>query len=181
VTATVCGFFAALPYLFLVGYAAPRFLLPAYGLLALPVAECLVALPGRFPGLRWPLVGLVAAHVVIQQIVLVHETHDNAVARRIYTRGAQGLRRLGMHAPCLLSGPRSVPVAFYVGCGTGATDGILASMTTAQFLAAAAREPTGILSPGTRPPSYAATWIPHPLSGLGRHWVVYLPPWYRPS
>ena len=30
-----------LPYLFLVGYAAPRFMLPAYALLALPVGQAL--------------------------------------------------------------------------------------------------------------------------------------------
>ncbi|MET9431152.1 MULTISPECIES: hypothetical protein [unclassified Streptomyces] len=36
------GVALALPYLFTVGYAAPRFLLPAYALLALPVARCLL-------------------------------------------------------------------------------------------------------------------------------------------
>ncbi|MFD7712063.1 hypothetical protein, partial [Streptomyces sp. NPDC059786] len=33
-----CATTAAVPYLFLIGYAAPRFLLPAYALLAVPVA-----------------------------------------------------------------------------------------------------------------------------------------------
>jgi hypothetical protein len=39
--ATLAAFALALPYLFLMRYAAPRFLLPSYALLALPVAECL--------------------------------------------------------------------------------------------------------------------------------------------
>ncbi|MCG0064492.1 MULTISPECIES: hypothetical protein [Streptomyces] len=39
-----CAATAAFPYLFLIGYAAPRFLLPAYALLALPVADALVRL-----------------------------------------------------------------------------------------------------------------------------------------
>ncbi|WP_189979059.1 hypothetical protein [Streptomyces capoamus] len=39
-----CAASAAFPYLFLIGYAAPRFLLPAYALLALPVADALLHL-----------------------------------------------------------------------------------------------------------------------------------------
>lgn len=45
----VCAATAAVPYLFLIGYAAPRFLLPAYALLALPVADALLSLLRR-PG-----------------------------------------------------------------------------------------------------------------------------------
>ncbi|MFB9840026.1 hypothetical protein ACFFNX_48550, partial [Actinoallomurus acaciae] len=101
--------------------------------------------------------------------------------RRIYARGAEGLRRLGMRAPCLLSGSRAVPVAFYLGCRTGATGGILRSTTPARLVAAAHREAAGILARGTSPPAYALSWTRHPLPGLGRHWSVYLPPWYRPS
>lgn len=39
--ATVAALFLAVPYLLMIGYAAPRFLLPAYALLAIPVALCL--------------------------------------------------------------------------------------------------------------------------------------------
>jgi hypothetical protein len=184
VVAAACGLSAAVPYLFLLGYSAPRFLLPAYALLALPVAECLAGVPSRFPRARVPLAALIAVAVVAQvgsqQLQLVTAARDNAVQRRMYSRGAAGLRRLGLHAPCMLSGPRAVPIAIYLGCGTGSTSGILTSMTEAQFLEVAHREPTGILTHGTRPPGYAASWIAHPLSGLGRRWVVYLPPWYTP-
>lgn len=182
--AAACGVSASVPYLLLLGYAAPRFLLPSYALLALPVAECLTGLPSAFPKARWPLAGLVCvavlAQVGTQQMVLVQAARDNAAARRMYVRGAAGLKRLGLHAPCLLSGPRAVPVAFYIGCGTGDTGGILTSMTPAKIIEASHREPTGILSARASPPRYAASWIAHPLSGLGRHWVVYLPPWYTP-
>ncbi|WP_107051487.1 hypothetical protein [Streptomyces sp. NRRL S-1022] len=47
-----CAATAAFPYLFLIGYAAPRFLLPAYALLAVPVADALFHLttaPPRAP------------------------------------------------------------------------------------------------------------------------------------
>jgi hypothetical protein len=182
--AAVCGLSAALPYLFLLGYAAPRFMLPAYGLLALPVAECLAGLPACFPRFRWPLAGLISvalvAHVCGQQFLLVKAARDNAAQRQIYARGAAGLKSLGLHAPCLLSGSRAVPVAFYLGCGTGETGGVLRSITPAQLIETARREPTGILVRGTSPPSFAASWTRYPLSGLGRHWSVYLPPWHRP-
>jgi hypothetical protein len=185
--AAVCGVSASVPYLLLLGYAAPRFLLPAYALLALPVAECLAGLPAAFPKVRWvrwPLAGLIAiavlAQISTQQILLMRAARDNAAARLMYVHGATALKRLGLHAPCLLSGPRAVPVAFYIGCATAETSGILRSTTPAEFVDAARREPAGILSSGTRPPRYAATWTAHPLSGLGRHWAVYLPPWHRP-
>ena len=48
-----CAASAAFPYLFMIGYAAPRFLLPAYALLAVPVADRLVRMvraPGRTAG-----------------------------------------------------------------------------------------------------------------------------------
>ncbi len=123
VVAAACGLSAAVPYLFLLTYAAPRFLLPAYALLALPVAECLAGLPAWSPRLRRPLAALVLVAVVTQvfgqQFLLVKAVTVNVTQRRIYARGAGGLRRLGFREPCFLSGPRSVPVAFYLGCATG--------------------------------------------------------------
>ncbi|MEV5754849.1 hypothetical protein AB0L00_44185 [Actinoallomurus sp. NPDC052308] len=182
--AAACGVSAAVPYLLLLGYAAPRFLLPAYALLALPVAECLTRLPAAVPRLRRPLAGLIVMAVLAQLgsqgMALSRQVRENAAERRTYVRGAAALERLGLRRPCLLSGPRSVPVAFYLGCGTGEIGGVLASTTPARLLETARREPTGILSPGTPPPGYAATWVAHPLSGLGRHWRVYLPPWFAP-
>ncbi|MCO5967625.1 hypothetical protein [Actinoallomurus soli] len=182
--AAACGVSAAVPYLLFLGYAAPRFLLPAYALLALPVAECLTRLPAAVSRLRRPLTGLIAAVVLVQLgsqgMVLSQQVRENAAERRTYARGAATLERLGVRPPCLLSGPRSVPVAFYIGCGTGETGGVLASTTPERLLRTARREPTGILSPGSPPPGYATTWVAHPLSRLGRHWRVYLPPWFTP-
>ncbi|WP_433182294.1 hypothetical protein [Actinoallomurus sp. CA-150999] len=182
--AAACGVSASVPYLLLLGYAAPRFLLPVYALLALPVAECLVRLPDAVPRLRPALAVLVSvgilAQVGSQVLLLSWEARDNAVQRLTYVRGATALRHLGLRRPCLLGGPRSVPVAFYLGCGTAATSGILKSTTVADFLDRARRAPTGILSHGTPPPRYAASWVAHPLSGLGHGWVVYLPPWFSP-
>ncbi|GAB3984847.1 hypothetical protein GCM10029978_095730 [Actinoallomurus acanthiterrae] len=183
--AAACGLSASVPYLLLLGYAAPRFLLPVYALLALPVAEFLVRLPTSVPRLRTPLTVLVSVAVLAQvgsQVLLLSwETRDNAVQRLSYVRGATALRHLGLRRPCLLAGPRAVPIAFYLGCRTDATSGILKSTTVTDFLDRARRAPTGILAHGTRPPRYAASWVAHPLSGLGHGWVVYLPPWFPPQ
>ena len=43
----MCGFCVAAQYLFMINYAAPRFLLPAYALLAVPVADGLAWLDHR--------------------------------------------------------------------------------------------------------------------------------------
>jgi hypothetical protein len=178
--ATVCGVSVAVPYMLLLGYAAPRFLLPAYALLALPIAECLTRLPGAFPRARRPLIAIigvaVVAHLGVQQVSLVRQTHHNSAEKMNYIHGATALERLGLRSPCLLNGPRSIPIAYYVRCRTDDTTGIPPSMTRAQRLAVSRGEPIAILSPGTPPPPYAASWTERPVPAIGRHWVVYLSP-----
>ncbi|HZE31085.1 MAG TPA: hypothetical protein VE198_06570 [Actinoallomurus sp.] len=178
--ATVCGVSAAVPYMLLLGYAAPRFLLPAYAMLALPVAECLTRLPQSFPRARWPLVAIigltVVGHLCIQQLTLVRQAHHNSAEKMMYIHGATALERLGLRSPCLLNGPRSIPIAFYVRCRTDDTTNIPTSMTRAQRLAVSRGEPIAILSPGTPPPPYAASWTERPVPAIGPRWVVYLSP-----
>jgi hypothetical protein len=178
--ATACGVSVAVPYMLLLGYAAPRFLLPAYALLALPVAECLTRLPATFPSARRPLIAIIGLAVVGQlcgqQLTLVRQAHHNSAEKVMYIHGAIALQRLGLHAPCLLNGPRSIPIAFYVSCHTDTTTGIPRSMTPAQRLAVSRGEPIAILSQGTPPPKYAASWRQRPVNAIGRRWVVYLSP-----
>ncbi|WP_019631460.1 hypothetical protein [Actinomadura atramentaria] len=177
--AAACGIVVAASYLLLVDYAAPRFLLPAYALLAVPVAEFFVALPARAGRWRAPVLvavgAVLAAHLVSQQLVLVKMGERYTTGRMRYARTAAELRGLGFRAPCLLAGPAAVPVAFYAGCRTGQTGGNNASMTTAELVAAAGRMRTGVLSRSTRPPAFAPTWKRHRLPGLGRRWAVYSP------
>jgi hypothetical protein len=178
--ATVCGASVAVPYMLLLGYAAPRFLLPAYALLALPIAECLTRLPAAFPRARRPLIAIIGVAVVaqlcVQQVTLVRQTHHNSAEKMDYVNGATALERLGLRSPCLLGGPRSIPIAYYVRCRTDITTGIPPSMTRAQRLAVSRGEPIAILSPGTPPPPYAVSWTERPVPVIGRHWVVYLSP-----
>ncbi|MFD4878595.1 hypothetical protein ACFWOB_35235 [Streptomyces sp. NPDC058420] len=160
-----CAVTAAVPYLFLIGYAAPRFLLPAYALLALPVAHGLthlVTAPAR-GGARAVTVSLVAAvlagHLAVQYAVLERTVHGSAAARSDWSRTAAALHTLGVRPPCLLSGYEAVPIAFYTGCGSAQTGGHDASTTVAELTSAAQRKPFAVLTrPGGRPPAYTHGW-----------------------
>ncbi|KMS66096.1 membrane protein, partial [Streptomyces leeuwenhoekii] len=103
-----CAATAALPYLFTIEYAAPRFLQPAYALLAIPVADALWHLV-RTPAGRWrpwpaALVAVaLAGHLAVQLTVLVHTVDRNTDSRRDWARTAATLHRLGVRPPCLLT------------------------------------------------------------------------------
>src|SRR5437762_618424 len=74
----VCGLCLAAQYLFMIGYAAPRFLLPAYALLAIPAADGLAFLITRTgadlrPAMTAVVTCFLVAQLVIQHLVLDHE------------------------------------------------------------------------------------------------------------
>ncbi|MFF3346390.1 hypothetical protein [Streptomyces sp. NPDC002779] len=165
-----CAATAALPYLFLIGYAAPRFLLPAYALLAVPVADALLV---TAPGGRWRPVAAsllalgLAGHLAVQYVVLDRTVDRTAADRRAWARTADALHGLGVRPPCLLTGHEAIPLAHYAGCSSGAIRGNNANTTTAQILATARREPVAVLSaPGGRPPAYARGWQLHRLDAV---------------
>ncbi|MEV7734873.1 hypothetical protein AB0O75_22845 [Streptomyces sp. NPDC088921] len=168
-----CAVTAAVPYLFLIGYAAPRFLLPAYALLALPVAHGLahlVSAPTRGSA-RTVAVSLVAAclaaHLAVQYVVLEHTLHSSGANRDNWSRTASALHTLGVRPPCLLSGYEAVPIAFYTGCGSAQTDGHDTSTTADALARAAHRTTVAVLAqPGGRPPGYARTWSREPAGVL---------------
>ncbi|MFG2131871.1 hypothetical protein ACGFNV_29210 [Streptomyces sp. NPDC048751] len=160
-----CAVTAAVPYLFLIGYAAPRFLLPAYALLAVPVAQGLAHLVtaharGTARALAVSLVAAgLACHLAVQYVVLEHTVHSSAANHEDWSRTVSALHTLGVRPPCLLSGYEAVPIAFYAGCGSAQTAGHDASTTAATLTRAAHRTPLAVLAlPGDRPPAYARTW-----------------------
>ncbi|GHH00081.1 hypothetical protein [Streptomyces lanatus] len=167
-----CATTAAFPYLFLIGYAAPRFLLPAYALLAIPVADALwhlVTAPnGRPRPVATAVVALVlAGHLAVQYTVLDRTVDRTTAARVAWTRSATELHRLGVRPPCLLTGHEAIPVGYYTGCGSGAMHGNNANTTRAEILRTARRIPVGALSvPGGPPPRHARDWQLHRLDGL---------------
>ncbi|WP_233644836.1 hypothetical protein [Streptomyces sp. BSE6.1] len=167
-----CAVTAAVPYLFLIGYAAPRFLQPAYALLALPVADALwhLARTGRD---RWrpvaaTLVALaVAGHLAVQLSVLVGTVNGNVDSREDWARVADELHRLGVRPPCLLTGHESIPIGYYTGCSSGSTSGNNENTTVAEIVDTARRIPVAaITGPGGTPPAYARDWDPHHITDL---------------
>jgi hypothetical protein len=105
------------------GYAAPRFLLPAYAVAALPAAEGLVWLlrRPRAPATR-RLVGAavltaLAAHVAVQVSTVRAVARANS-SRTGWVADAHALQQAGVRPPCLLVGPNAVPVAYSAGCAS---------------------------------------------------------------
>ncbi|EST35971.1 hypothetical protein, partial [Streptomyces roseochromogenus] len=173
-----CAVSAAFPYLFLIGYAAPRFLLPAYVLLALPVADALRYLftasrPPRRPVVATLLCLGLAAHLAVQLAVVVHTVDRTTAARRAWSRTASALHRLGVRPPCLLTGGDALPIAFYAGCASAAADGPDANSTADRIAGTARRTPVATLVPaGSRPPSYARAWPSALLDGQRLYYSV---------
>ncbi|MGV9653135.1 hypothetical protein [Streptomyces sp. NPDC003554] len=170
-----CAGTAAIPYLFFIGYAAPRFLLPAYALLALPVADALVFLLTVSRGVWRPVavtavaVGLLG-HLAIQASVLERLVLGTARGHQRWAHIAAELHRNGVRPPCVLTGhdPQAppVPIAFYAGCASANTGGHNENTTAAALVLTARRMPVAIVTTaGVRPPSYARTWKTAHLDG----------------
>ncbi|WP_435172584.1 hypothetical protein [Actinacidiphila sp. bgisy145] len=181
----------ALPYLFTISYAAPRFLLPTYALLALPVAEFLwwaatraeLAAEGSRLRLRPVAVAVVAVglcgHLAIQGGVLHTATRNNHRTTQEYRAVADGLHAHGVTAPCTLSGVSAVPISFYTGCTSRQLDGPDRSIDTAGLLARTRQQPVAYLvTGGGRPPAFARAWrsVPLPTPRGARTFRAYLPP-----
>ncbi|MFD7205014.1 hypothetical protein [Streptomyces sp. NPDC059893] len=164
----------SVPYLLMIDYSAPRFLLPAYALLALPVAGLVTRLNSRR---ALVLAGLViATQLLSQSTVLTQVTASAALTNERYRAAADGLRTLGLRPPCLVSGPRALPIAYDAGCASAQVDGNNVSTTVAGILDRAAKMPTALLTArGQRPPHYARDWTPYPLHRTPG-WTAWLAP-----
>ncbi|MFE9763773.1 hypothetical protein ACFYPC_04430 [Streptomyces sp. NPDC005808] len=162
-----CATTAGVPYLFMIGYAAPRFLLPAYALLSIPVAAALIHLVTA-PSRTWRPVAVtlvtlgLTGHLAVQYVVLERTVHRTTVARQSWAHTVSELHRLGVRPPCRLTGHEAIPIAFYAGCSAVATSGPNANTTRADIVRLARREPVAVLTTlGGRPPAYARTWASH--------------------
>jgi hypothetical protein len=117
----VCAAVVAAQYLLLIDYAAPRFLIPAYALLALPVASCLAGLVRRAPLRVRPTVTAIVAlallgHTASQYSVLRFRAHQVAVSRARTVELASRLAHAGLRPPCTLAGADLLETAYYTGC-----------------------------------------------------------------
>ncbi|MFF2511126.1 hypothetical protein [Streptomyces sp. NPDC058086] len=173
-----CAATVGFPYLFLIGYAAPRFMLPVYILLVIPVADALIHLVTAPGGGRRPvaatLVALgLAGHLAVQFAVLEHTVHGTTVSHQDWADTATQLHRLGVKPPCMLTGNEDVPIAFYTGCSSVDTGGNNANTTADAIVRAGQRIPVGVLTtPDAKPPAYASTWEAHRVG----HLMAYVAP-----
>jgi hypothetical protein len=193
-TPAVAGTAVAVPYLLLINYSAPRFLLPAIALFSLPVATAGHALAVRAPAalalvrrarrgstgkadltgiltgvlagvLAVAMAGAAVLHVVSQQRVLSRQVTASARSTAVYPRLAADLKRLGVRPPCVVSGLRSPQIAFLTGCSSRNVGGHDGSISLAALKQLARHEPVVLVTvPGRQPPAYARDWQRRPLN-----------------
>jgi hypothetical protein len=160
--AACCGLAAAAQYLFLIDYAAPRFLLPAYLLLAIPVADALGFLVAgwhnRQAGVAL-VVGALVVQLLVQEVVLSHQVREKIGFFGAFPKIAADLHRLGVRPPCLVRGPQQIPVAFYAGCASTPSAPAVRRAHPLVRVAVLARA-------GQSPPPYARSWPRHVLGGV---------------
>jgi hypothetical protein len=153
----VCGLCLAAQYLFMINYAAPRFLLPAYALLAIPAADGLAFLVTRTgadlrPAVTAVVTCFLVVQLVAQHLVLDHEAGGTVAFHDDYARIAAELAARGVRPPCLIQGVQYIPIAYDAGCASAGA--------AAQDVAAAV-----IVQSGRRPPSYAKNWRGYQITG----------------
>jgi hypothetical protein len=153
----VCGLCLAAQYLFMINYAAPRFLLPAYALFAIPVADGLAAaITGVSRDMRPAVTAVVTCFLVVQlfsqHLVLDHEVGGTLRLHDDYSRIATVLAARGVRPPCLIKGVQYIPVAFYAGCASNGSP--------------APGEPVAALVQTTgKPPAWARDWRVYRITG----------------
>ncbi|MFF1277538.1 hypothetical protein ACFVZC_29705 [Streptomyces marokkonensis] len=139
---------AALPYLFLVPYAAPRFLFPSYALLALPAAVGLLALTDRARTSRLlatALAVVIVSHVIVQVLLAHAHAGIQQQARSDWPLIAEVLADHGVRTPCTIRGNSlAIPIAYSAGCRSEA-------MTTPGL-------PDAVVLRRTQPPRWAKDW-----------------------
>ncbi|MDO3703135.1 hypothetical protein Q3W71_15800 [Micromonospora sp. C28SCA-DRY-2] len=171
----------AFPYLFLISYSAPRFLLPTYALVLTPAAYGLVGLVRATPAhrrklLAAALVAGLAGHLAIQVVILRHVVSEQLRARGDWARVAQALWSHGVRPPCVVSGHEAIPVAYYAGCRALEDRGNNRNATTAELRRTAATTSFAFLVRDGAPPAWVRTWQRVPVRGLSAPgWVLYLP------
>ncbi|TMR96343.1 hypothetical protein [Nonomuraea basaltis] len=180
VAALACGLSLALSYVFTVGYAAPRFLLPAYALLALPVSAGVARLCRRRGSAVLAVVGVACYFVVQAKSVYIHGQQvyaERAVAPEIVAR----LKRMGMRPPCFLYGHDAVQIGYLAQCashGVFRHYGGRSSVPSSIRAAMGRRDWVGVITTSRRPPApFLKSWTAVDLRiDGGKRWHVFVPP-----
>lgn len=177
--ATASGTALALSYIFTIGYAAPRFLLPVYALLSLPVA-CGLASVARVRIGRVLVAVAMIAFFALQGGTLLQRAEIEGAAREPDRLAAEALRGLGITTPCFLYGHAAIQVGYLTGCGMrGITTNYGGYELPRQIDAALVRkEWVGVISNRRDTPAgFLASWHRVPLITTGdQRWYLYRPP-----
>jgi hypothetical protein len=164
-----------------------RYLLPAWALLALPVADGIAWLAGRSASrsagqpagpARFVWAGLavlfVAAGLVTQHTVLTSESAGLEAASRLEVNTVSSLRGLGINGDCMITSvhapyfvPSSGPSAYYLDCSD--------TRRLTRASGAGDRRVVILVQPPGQPPAYASAWPAHKLAGTGGV-VAYIEP-----
>ncbi|MEV5979916.1 hypothetical protein [Streptomyces sp. NPDC052114] len=191
---------SALPYLLLVPYAAPRFLLPTHALLAPAAALGLLVLADRARAARWPraataALALALAGHLTAQLLLVHgNARIQAGARGDWARVAAVLHEHGVGGTDRGTGTGTdtdtgtgTDTDTGTGTGTGTTPCVLRGNTSVIPIAYASgcvpgspgdgRRPTALVLRQAAPPHWARHWPRHAVPDTyAPGWVVHVRP-----
>jgi 4-amino-4-deoxy-L-arabinose transferase-like glycosyltransferase len=179
----IVGISLAAPYLFLLDYSAPRFLLPTYALLSIPVADALLAGSAVTRARHYIRVGAVAVVITglaAYEISVLFRMNNGADRQRTgWATLVATLLEEGVRAPCTITGKDAPPIAFYAGCASAAVSGHNESTTVAHLVRLATRQPVAYVTADNHPPPrWARQWrridVPTPYA----RWAVYVS---RPS
>ncbi|MBC3844048.1 hypothetical protein GXW82_39205 [Streptacidiphilus sp. 4-A2] len=181
----LCGFSVACPYLFMITYSAPRFLIPAYALLFIPAASLIAWLVTsvRPQRRRWTRIAValgLALQLASQYALLYREVEYTVIGHSNETYVAAALHRLGLTGACLLTGEDAEPLGYYSDCHSAEIYGNDADITTAGLLAETTKYRTALLLyPTDAVPSYAHTWTRRTVNSSSGQpdYVVYLAPY----
>jgi hypothetical protein len=181
--ATGSALAVAAQYVFLIDYAAPRFLLPTYALLMIPAATALLWLAGFGQQEARAVIGavlvlLLLVHVAVQQDLLepahasLVRTADNHVRMAEFLRDEHGVG-----PPCLLWGEGVVQQSYLLKCRSVVRNGQAPAEDDRHIADALASGDTVVLRVRTDAelPESMAGWRRVELPGTNRI-VVYLAP-----
>jgi hypothetical protein len=157
----------ALPYLFYVDYAAPRFLMPVYALLSLPVAQAAVTgLRLRHRLVAAAVVAGLLAHLVLQGAFAYGLASANGRDRAEIGRAAAELRRMGVRPPCMVYGQSGVQIGYLLGCDSQGIIQRFSEQAPARIRTALADgTQVVVVYKGLRLPSYMTAWDKTDLPG----------------
>jgi hypothetical protein len=158
----------------------PRYLLPAWALLAIPAADGIAWLAAARTGWKRPAAislaaVFVVAEIVTQHVVLTSQVRAAEAGASSSDRVAAALRRLGVRPPCRIASSRphlvsaSEPAAFQVGCEFS---------WNSRLPAMPGQSAVVLVLGASRPPGRASGW---PARRIGDGIVAYIQPLRSPA